>query len=55
MAKAVKVEEPSFISGSSNEKPVTAVLGTIYYEVDTGHRLRFNNDQWNIIDNINKK
>lgn len=40
----------NFLAGHSNDKPKDADLGSIYYEIDTGHRVRKVESGWVNID-----
>lgn len=62
--KSEKVSQPSvvespepemFLSGPSMNKPGDAIPNTIYYEIDTGNRMRCTGpNQWTLIDSLDR-
>lgn len=45
--------DPTYTSGSSINRPTDEPVNSIYYEIDTGNRLRYQgNGKWELIDNL---
>ncbi len=46
---------PQFLTGSSTDRPENPPPMSIFYEVDTGNRYRYQDGEWNLIDNVRNK